>query len=120
MVRQHQVTGIMGCMDPFPPLGCRLHGQHCSVPWGYDPDHTDSARPYTVDELADRLEAPHRYAYGPYRDYEVAFHVWRSMRRDSRLNAEEEDVHVLGRIENAGLMDVLRDHPEIAEALGVA
>lgn len=107
-------------MDLFPALGCRLHGQRCQVPWGYDPAHTDSTRPYTVDELAARREAPHRYAYGPYRDYELAFYTWRSLHRDARLNAQEEDVRMRGRIENAGLTDAVREHPEIAEALGLA
>ncbi|WP_086685857.1 hypothetical protein [Streptomyces pseudogriseolus] len=61
---------------------CRLHGRTCSVPWGYDRSHTDSTRPYTVHELADRFEGPHRYAYPTADAYEEGFALWRALRRD--------------------------------------
>ncbi|MGW7087485.1 hypothetical protein ACWGH2_28865 [Streptomyces sp. NPDC054871] len=70
--------------------GCRLHGPSCRTAWGYDQQHTDSDHPYSVSELADRAEAPHRYAYATNRDYELGFYTWRSMRRDDRLSREEE------------------------------
>lgn len=73
----------------FPPR-CRKHGEGCAIPWGYDRDHTDSDRPYSVAELGDRLEAPHRYAYPTVREYEQGFHIWRAMRRDDRLTWDEE------------------------------
>lgn len=73
----------------FAPV-CRKHGRGCTVQWGYDPEHTDSDRPYTVDELSERIEAPHRYAYPTARDYELGFYTWRSMRRDDQLTRDEE------------------------------
>lgn len=69
---------------------CRLHGEACHVPWGYDKAHTDSLRPYTVEELSDRMEAPHRHAYPTARDYERGFYLWRAMRLDDRLTRAEE------------------------------
>ena len=76
-------------LNPFPPF-CRKHGEGCAVPWGYDRDHTDSDRPYSVAELGDRQEAPHRYAYQSVREYEQGFCIWRAMRRDDRLTRDEE------------------------------
>lgn len=84
--------------------GCRKHGPGCSVRWGYDPEHTDSDRPYTVDELGERLDAPHRYAYPTVREYEQGFHIWRAIRRDERLTAAEEKAR----------------EPEILKKLGIA
>ena len=75
--------------DFFAPV-CRKHGKGCTVPWGYDSEHTDSDHPYSVDELAARVEAPHRYAYRSNREYELGFYTWRSMRRDGRLTRDEE------------------------------
>ena len=78
-------------MSDFPwTRHCRKHGQGCNVRWGYDLDHTDSDHPYSVDELAGRHEAPHRYAYPSVREYELGFYTWRSMRRDDRLTRDEE------------------------------
>lgn len=71
-------------------MGCRLHGPGCQVRWGYDQEHTDSDHPYSVDELGDRAEAPHRYAYPTVQQYEQGFHIWRAMRRDDRLTRAEE------------------------------
>ncbi|CAL9326856.1 hypothetical protein [Streptomyces sp. SudanB91_2054] len=62
--------------------GCQLHGRACRTPWGYDPAHTDSSRPYTVEELANRYEAPHRYAYPSTEEYVKGFRTWRALRRD--------------------------------------
>ncbi|MBB4931876.1 hypothetical protein F4561_002696 [Lipingzhangella halophila] len=70
-------------------MSCRLHGPRCRTPWGYDPAHTDSARPYTDAELAARAEAPHRYAYGPIEDYYFGFYLWRAFRRDDRPTWDE-------------------------------
>jgi hypothetical protein len=75
--------------DAFAPA-CRKHGRGCAVRWGYDQEHTDSDRPYTVDELGERVEAPHRFAYPTVRDYELGFYTWRAMRRDGRLTRDEE------------------------------
>lgn len=74
---------------PFPSF-CRKHGEGCAIPWGYDPNHTDSDHPYSVDELERRQEAPHRFAYPSAREYEFGFYIWRSMRRDDRLTRDEE------------------------------
>jgi hypothetical protein len=63
-------------------IGCRLHGPACRTLWGYDQAHTDSTHPYTVEELASRQEAPHRYAYPTVEAYEEGFRTWRAMRRD--------------------------------------
>lgn len=71
---------------------CRKHGAGCVVPWGYNPDHTDSDRPYTLDELNARREAPHRYAYPTLAAYLEGFHLWRALRRDARPNRAEADV----------------------------
>ncbi|MFC9280967.1 hypothetical protein [Streptomyces collinus] len=72
-------------LSTFAP-GCRLHGRDCRISWGYDPAHTDSPRPYTVEELADRQEAPHRYAYPSTEEYVNGFRTWRAMRRDDELS----------------------------------
>lgn len=71
--------------------GCRIHGAGCRVPWGYDEAHTDSSRPYTLDELAERPDAPHRYAYPTVRDYERGFYLWRALQVDARLTRAERD-----------------------------
>lgn len=67
--------------SPYPV--CRLHGSTCRTPWGYDPEHTDSATPYTLEELAERQESPHRYAYASLREYEAEFRLWRAVGRDA-------------------------------------
>ncbi|MET9517386.1 hypothetical protein [Streptomyces sp. NPDC002994] len=72
-------------------FGCRKHGPRCQVPWGYDEAHTDSARPYTLDELAEREAGPHRYAYPTVTEYEQAFYLWRALRVDARLAKAEQD-----------------------------
>ncbi|MBG7704834.1 hypothetical protein HCJ76_43935 [Streptomyces sp. MC1] len=63
---------------------CRLHGEGCHVTWGYDRAHTDSRRPYTTEELAEREAAPHRYAYPAVQAYERGFRLWRALRRDAQ------------------------------------
>lgn len=70
-------------------MSCHLHGPRCRVPWGYDLAHTDSSRPYTLDELAGRPHPPHRFAYPSAREYEQGFYLWRAMRRDARPTWEE-------------------------------
>lgn len=72
--------------------GCRRHGRSCTVPWGYDPDHTDTDRPYTLDELATRISGPHRYAYPDAQAYLEGWALWKALRRDSRLTRTEVDV----------------------------
>lgn len=74
-------------------MTCRIHGRCCRTTWGWDPEHTDSARPYTLDELARRSDGPHRYAYASPEEYVLAWYTWRALRRDARLNAEEARVH---------------------------
>lgn len=64
--------------------GCRLHGRDCRVVWGYDRAHTDSTRPYTTEELAERESAPHRYAYPTVGEYRDGFTLWRALQRDAR------------------------------------
>lgn len=79
--------------DPFDGWpGCRRHGRGCRVPWGYDEDHTDSDRPYTVDELAARADCPHRYAYPDDEAYIAGFKLWLALRHDSRMSPQEADV----------------------------
>lgn len=70
---------------------CRIHGRRCSIPWGYDRDHTDSDRPYTLAELAVRAECPHFYAYPTPDDYLAGWNLWRALRRDDRLTGAEAD-----------------------------
>lgn len=71
---------------------CRAGHPNCCVPWGYDEAHTDSDRPYTLDELAERETAPHRYAYPTLDEYLYGFKLWRSLRRDARLTYAENDI----------------------------
>jgi hypothetical protein len=90
--------------DLFPRLlypGCRLHGPGCQTPWGYDRAHTDSQRPYTLDELAVRDAGPHFFAYPDGQAYESAWRLWVALRRDGRLTGAERDAAVLARLELA-------------------
>ncbi len=73
-------------------MPCRRHGAGCRVPWGYDQDHADSDRPYTVDELAARREGPHRYAYPSYEAYKDGWRLWVALHRDAQLTVAEADV----------------------------
>lgn len=77
-------------------MSCRLHGPGCAVPWGYDPAHTDSPRPYTLAELQARPEPPHRYAYPDVEAYRQGFYLWRALLRDGRLNEAEAAVRLAG------------------------
>jgi len=88
--------------DFFAPH-CRKHGRGCSVSWGYDQAHTDSDRPYTVEELGERAEAPHYFAYASNREYEQGFHIWRAMRRDDLLTAAEREARELVFLERLGI-----------------
>jgi hypothetical protein len=90
-------------LSGFPAAGCRLHGPGCSVPWGYDPDHTDQRHPYTVEQLAVREVCPHRYAYPTPGAYIDGWRLWRAFRRDEGLSPAEADArwtvtveHILG------------------------
>ena len=95
-------TGLDVGSEPSPWGGCRLHGRRCRLPWGFDRAHTDSPRPYTDQELADRPEPPHRHAYSSHKAYLEGHHLWRVMRRDARLNPAEADVVLACRAERAG------------------
>jgi hypothetical protein len=66
--------------------------------WGYDPAHTDSRRPYTLDELAERTEGPHRYAYPTLGAYSEGWARWRVLRRDSEPTYLERLVSVATRL----------------------
>lgn len=88
--------------NPFLPH-CRKHGEGCAVPWGYDRDHTDSDRPYSVAELGGRLEAPHRYAYPTVSEYEQGFHIWRAMRLDDLLTTAEQEARETVLLERLGI-----------------
>jgi hypothetical protein len=76
------------------PIACRspVHGRHCKVPWGWDRDHTDQDRPYTLDELAARQDCPHFYAYPDEDGYVAGWRLWRALRVDSRLSEAEAEV----------------------------
>lgn len=73
-------------------IRCRAGHLNCRIPWGYDGDHTDSDRPYTLDELAARRDPPHRYAYPTVDEYVFAFKLWRSLRRDACQSDAEREV----------------------------
>jgi len=75
---------------------CRLHGRRCTIPWGWDPAHTDSSRPYTLDELEARQECPHFYAYPDEHAYLLGWRIWRQMHRDGELNDAEAAVRWIG------------------------
>jgi hypothetical protein len=78
----------------MPP--CQIHGLPCRTALGWDEAHTDSGRPYTLDELEDRPEPPHRFAYPDADAYTVGFYIWRQIRRDGRLNEQEAAVRFAG------------------------
>lgn len=94
---------------------CRAGHRNCTVGWGYDEAHTDSPRPYTLDELAARTAPPHRFAYPSVEEYVDAFHLWRSLRRDAEQTHAERDIvwrwrvtemaHQLGKPELVELLD---------------
>lgn len=94
-------------------MTCRIHGPACAVPWGYDEAHTDQRHPYTPEQLADRQEGPHFYAYPTPEAYVEGWHLWRAYRRDERLNAEEAAVRWA--LIEAGILGRLP--PDIAAAL---
>lgn len=73
-------------------IGCRLHGPSCTAPPGWDREHSDSDRPYTVDELAARTQGPHFGAYDSYEDYMAGWALWKALLRDSRLSPQERAV----------------------------
>jgi hypothetical protein len=81
-----------------PRTGCRLHGPDCLIAWGYDPAHTDSRRPYTLDELAERTAGPHRYAYPTADAYREGWALWRALRRDSEPTHLERMVKLACRL----------------------
>ncbi|MFE1767250.1 hypothetical protein ACFW81_23905 [Streptomyces angustmyceticus] len=70
---------------------CRLHGPGCRTPWGYDQAHTDSPRPYPLNELAEREQGPHRFAYSTTEAYELGWYTWRALRRDAEPTRAERD-----------------------------
>lgn len=99
---------------------CRLHGEPCRTRWGWDREHTDSPRPYTLDELAARPDNPHFYAYPMSEEYQAGWRLWRALRLEGHLTPLEDYVRVLARAEILGgqeLADQWRSwHPEL-EAL---
>lgn len=74
--------------SPGPPSRCRCPDP-CPIRPGWDRAHSDSDRPYTLAELEHREDAPHFYAYPTVEEYEQGFYLWRAIRRDQRLTAEE-------------------------------
>jgi len=70
------------------------HGRHCAVPWGWDPDHSDQLEPYTVDQLAQRVNCPHRWAYPSTGAYLHGHALWRALRRDGRLSPAESQARL--------------------------
>lgn len=79
--------------SPVPPGPCRCPAP-CPIPPGWDKAHTDSARPYTLDELEHREDAPHFHAYPDEDGYLQGFYLWRAIRRDGRLNPEESEARM--------------------------
>jgi hypothetical protein len=94
------------------------HGPHCPTPWGYDPEHTDSDRPYTVQELAVRPNGPHRYAYPDTDQYVRGWALWRALRRDRQLNPAERQV--VGQLKVDRVVAAMSPgaRRDLAEALG--
>lgn len=90
-------------MDDFFAPACRKHGRGCSVAWGYDQDHTDTDRPYTLDELADRQDGPHFCAYPSHDEYVAGWQLWKALRRDSRLATAERDAADSVRLARLGI-----------------
>ncbi|TDC02111.1 hypothetical protein E1091_01525 [Micromonospora fluostatini] len=97
-------------------LPCRAGHPGCRIPWGYDEQHTDSSRPYTLDELAERAEGPHRYAYPSHEEYLQGWRLWRALSVDSRPTRAEADVALRVRFkriaavtEQPWLLDILEE-----------
>lgn len=90
---------IPGAALPRVILGCRIHGEACRTPWGYDEAHTDQRTPYTLDQLATRNCDPHYFAYSDAASYEQGWYLWRALRRDAEPNAAEADVIWNGRLD---------------------
>lgn len=88
-----------------------MHGPACGIPWGYDPAHTDSPRPYTLEELHGRAEPPHRFAYPDGRAYLEGWALWRALRRDAVLSGAEATEKA------AALLDVMGLGPRVTALL---
>lgn len=107
-------------MDDFLAPVCRKHGRGCAIRWGYDREHTDTDRPYTVDELADRDEGPHFYAYPSHDDYVAGWTLWKALLRDSRPTAAEQDAADSARlaclgIHAGGIMEALEQRQQMIQ-----
>ncbi|MGK5677576.1 hypothetical protein [Actinoplanes sp. URMC 104] len=62
----------------------------CTVPEGWDPEHSDQQDPYTLEQLAARPRPPHPGAYADdVKAYLFAWQLWKSLQRDNRLTAAE-------------------------------
>lgn len=78
---RYELRGLAGTA-PMRRCAQSAHGRHCAVPWGWDPDHSDQQTPYTVDQLAQRIDCPHRWAYSSTEAYLRGHALWRALRRD--------------------------------------
>ena len=90
-------------MDDFFAPVCRKHGRGCAIRWGYDQDHSDTDRPYTLDELADRSDGPHFYAYPSHDEYVAGWQLWKALLRDSRPTTAEQDAADSARLARLGI-----------------
>jgi hypothetical protein len=65
----------------------------CTLPAGWDPEHSDQQIPYTLDQLAERETGPHPGAYGgDHEAYLFAWKLWRKLRDDGKPTAAERAV----------------------------
>jgi hypothetical protein len=85
-----------------PPGPCICPDLACPVPVGWDRAHSDTLRPYTLDELAARADGPHFHAYPGVEEYQAGWRLWRALRIESRLTPLEDFVRVLARAEILG------------------
>lgn len=93
--RRH-VIGMGGARwpDSWPKPRCVAGHEGCTLPAGWDPEHSDQQTPYTLDQLAEREQPPHPGAYGAdHQAYLFGWKLWLTLRRDSKLRGEEYDVY---------------------------
>lgn len=92
---QRHIMGIESRWpDRWPKPRCVAGHEGCTLPAGWDPEHSDQQTPYTLDQLAEREQPPHPGAYGDdYQEYLFGWKLWLTLRRDSKLRGEEYDVY---------------------------
>ena len=89
-------------------MGCRIHGEQCRTPWGWDAEHSDFSHPWTLADVDNPCHRPFRYAYFTVEEYVEAFHLHRVVQRDKRLTSAENSAAHRARLESQGNPHLLR------------